>query len=89
MCNFKRFQLPTFLLTEGLKIEYFSGEHPPPHVHVTYAEYEVLLTIEGQTVYEGSLPSRKLKRAKELVEENKDDLLYLFNDLNKHLLRKT
>lgn len=80
--------MPTFIIQEGIKIECFSGDHPPPHIHDSYGGKVVLIVIENQSVYEGDLPPKKLKRAKEIVRENSEDLLCLFNELNKNLLRK-
>ncbi|WP_442788091.1 DUF4160 domain-containing protein [Flavobacterium sp. SUN046] len=80
--------MPTFIRIEGIKIECFSGDHLPPHVHAVYGEYEVLLIIESQRIYSGSLPIKKLKRTKEIVKENQEDLFFLFYELNPNLRKK-
>ena len=80
--------MPTFLITEGIKIMCYSGEHLPPHVNVFYNEFEVLIVIEDLTVYSGSLPLRKLNKAKQLIKDNQEDLLFLFNELNPNLRKR-
>ncbi|WP_264538049.1 DUF4160 domain-containing protein [Flavobacterium sp. N1736] len=80
--------MPTFIIVEGIKIEYFSGDHLPPHIHASYAEFEVLIIIQTQVVYQGSMPAKKLKVAKEIVKENKEDLSFLFDTSNPNLRKK-
>jgi hypothetical protein len=36
---------------------YVGGEHPPPHFHAIYAEFEAQVAFDG-TVLNGSLPKR-------------------------------
>lgn len=80
--------MPTFITEDGIKIECFSGDHLPPHIHASYGEFEVLIIINDQSIYTGSLPARKLKIAKEIVKQNKEDLLFLFESLNPNLRKK-
>ncbi len=80
--------MPTYKIVDGVKIECYSGDHLPPHVHASNAGNEALIVIEDQSLYAGSLPARKLKIAKDIVKENKDDLLCLFNFLNSNLRKK-
>lgn len=81
--------MPTFLLIEGIKILCYFGEHLPPHVHVVYNEYEVLIEIESLGVYSGYMPVKKLNKAKELIRTHQEDLLFLFNALNPQLRKRT
>lgn len=37
--------MPTIKIIEGTKIDVYSREHPPPHFHALYAEYEELIEI--------------------------------------------
>lgn len=80
--------MPTFSIIEGVKIEYYSGDHLPPHIHATYGEFVALIEIEDQSVYAGGLPTKKLKVAVKEVKENKEDLLFLFNESNPNLRKK-
>lgn len=46
---------------DGVKIEIYSREHLPVHIHAKYAEYEALVNIRTGEVFEGSLPTKKLR----------------------------
>jgi hypothetical protein len=39
------------------------NDHPPPHLHVFYGEYEALLVIVDGSVYAGALPRPQLRMA--------------------------
>ena len=49
----------------GIVIKVFFGDHPPPHLHAIYGEYNALFGIESLKIIEGDLPSR----AEKLVSE--------------------
>ena len=70
----------------GIKIYVYNGDHRPPHIHASYSEYEVLITIETGAIYAGDLPIRKLKLVLDWVSGNSDWLLDLFYELNPELL---
>ncbi|WP_339379215.1 DUF4160 domain-containing protein [aff. Roholtiella sp. LEGE 12411] len=42
-------------------IKVFFGDHPPPHFHAIYGEYNALVSIESLEIIEGDLPSRAQK----------------------------
>jgi len=75
-------KLPTISIINGVKIECFSADHPPPHVHVSYSGHEALVELIEVKVFLGNLPKMKLNLALEYIEENKVDLLKIFNALN-------
>lgn len=79
--------MPTFKEFDGIKIECYSAEHLPPHVHAKYAEYEALIVIETQELLTGKLPPKKFKRACEFVKASKNKLLIIFDQLNPQLKR--
>ncbi|MBC2840119.1 DUF4160 domain-containing protein [Robiginitalea sp. SC105] len=79
--------MPTLHIENGIKVECFSGDHPPPHVHVSYGEHEDLIIINSADIYEGDLPIRKRKLAIAYVAENKEFLLRTFLFLNPQLAR--
>ncbi len=49
----------------GIVILMYFRDHPPPHFHARYGEYEAKFSIEDGTILEGRLP----KRAASLVSE--------------------
>lgn len=80
--------MPTFIIIDGIKIEYYYGDHLPPHIHAKYGEFEALIAIEDQSILAGALPRKKLYIAKEIVKQNKDDLAFLFESSNPNLRKK-
>ena len=79
--------MPTLTIINGVKIECFSGDHPPPHIHASYSGYEDLIIIDTTEIYEGDMPGKKRKIAQEYVQENSATLLSIFNSLNPPIQR--
>lgn len=71
---------------KGIKVYVYSREHRPPHVHMVYGEYELLLIIETGEIYAGNLPNKKMKRAREWISNNSDQALNIFYELNIDLI---
>ena len=44
----------------GIKIFMYFEDHPPPHFHAQYAEFEATIRIEDLSVLRGGLPARAL-----------------------------
>jgi hypothetical protein len=38
--------MPTVITIDSIKIDVYSREHPPPHFHAKFAEFEELIEIE-------------------------------------------
>jgi hypothetical protein len=49
----------------GIIIAMFFDDHPPPHFHAKYGEYQAQIAIASGEVLNGELP----RRARALVEE--------------------
>ncbi len=71
----------------GIRIEIYSREHLPVHIHAKYGEHEALIDLKTEQVLSGSIPRRKLKKVQEwLGEDNKRALIEKnFFELNPHL----
>jgi hypothetical protein len=52
--------MPTVAIVEGVKIQLFAQEHPPPHFHAVFAEYRAQIDIGSLNVLRGRLPPPKL-----------------------------
>jgi hypothetical protein len=70
---------------KGIKIHAYNGEHRPPHIHVDYNEFEILIIIENGEIYAGELPSRQLKLVFDWLSGNSDWALEVFYELNPNL----
>jgi hypothetical protein len=53
--------MPTVAIIDGMKVQFFPNEHPPPHFHVVYAEYRALIRIDTMELWKGRLPRSKLR----------------------------
>jgi hypothetical protein len=43
--------MPTVAIVEGVKIQLFAQEHPPPHFHAVFAEYRAQIDIASLEIY--------------------------------------
>jgi hypothetical protein len=74
--------VPTIDQFEGIKINIYSNDHVPPHVHALYGEHEALLEIRRKRVYAGFLPPKQRQRAMKWLSVNEEDALSIFYQLN-------
>jgi hypothetical protein len=77
--------MPTLKLLDSLKIDVYSREHPPPHFHALYAEFEELIVIDSLETYAGKLPTIQRKKVIEWAKDKQDFLLENFRRLNPRL----
>lgn len=72
--------MPVIARFYGLLIKMFflGSEHQPPHVHVTYGEYNALIDIRNVAIIEGDLPQRAEKMALEWAAEYQTELLEMW-----------
>ena len=67
--------MPTVAVIDGMKIQFFPNEHPPPHFHVVYAEYRALIRIDTMELWKGRLPRNKLRSVMEWANPRRPILL--------------
>ena len=69
--------MPVLSFFYGLIIRMYkevSGKHNKPHIHVEYAEDEVVISLEGE-ILEGSIPTSKMKLVEAWMEIHKESLV--------------
>lgn len=74
--------MPTVKIIDGIKVDVYSRDHPPPHFHALYAGYEELIVIETLETYAGKLPGKQRRKVVEWADERREWLLTIFNQLN-------
>ncbi len=67
--------MPTVSTFYGIVIQMFWSEHPPPHFHALYAEFEAIIEIKTLEVIKGYLPKRALLLVLEWANEHRAELL--------------
>jgi hypothetical protein len=67
--------MPTVAIVEGVKIRFFTNEHPPPHYHAIFAEHRARIGIESLRVLNGSLPPAKLAAVVSWAEPRRQTLM--------------
>lgn len=74
--------MPTIKIIDSVKIDLYSREHPPPHFHAIYSDYEALIKIQDFEIYAGRLPRTKLNKIIIWAKDNQQMLMDNFNRLN-------
>jgi hypothetical protein len=67
--------MPTIAYFYGIAIRMYLREHPPPHFHALYAEYDATVSIATGEVMEGELPKTAARLVKEWALANREGLL--------------
>lgn len=67
--------MPEITKFYGIVVKLFFGDHPPPHFHVVYREFNALFNIETLEMIEGDLPNRANKMVIEWATRYQFELL--------------
>ena len=70
--------MPEITRFYGIIIKLFFGDHPPPHFHAVYGDYNALFSIETLEMIEGDLPPRAKKLVIEWAATYQSDLLKIW-----------
>lgn len=66
--------MPTISYFYGIYIGMYVREHPPPHFHAVYGEFEANVSIDVGEVIEGRLPPNAARLVKEWVTRHRAQL---------------
>ena len=77
--------MPTIKIIDSIKIDVYSREHPPPHFHALFAEFEELIIIETLQTYIGHVPAPQRKKVIKWAKAQKELLKENFKRLNPRL----
>ena len=67
--------MPTISAFYGILIRMFFNDHPPPHFHARYGEFEATIEIATLNILEGGLPARALNLVREWAMMHREELL--------------
>jgi hypothetical protein len=78
--------MPVVARIDGIKIQFYDDEHPPPHFHAEYAEHVAVIDIETLTILRGHLPRPQYRKLVAWAESRREALLQAWamcrSDLN-------
>jgi hypothetical protein len=66
--------MPTISAFYGILIRMFFNDHPPPHFHALYGDFQATLDIATLKVIEGHLPTRALNLVREWAMMHREEL---------------
>ena len=66
--------MPTVARFDGIKIQLFYDEHPPPHFHATFAEHSACFLITTLELSEGRLPRVQLRAVRAWARTRQNEL---------------
>jgi len=78
--------MPEIVRFYGIIIKLFFADHPPPHFHAVYGEYNAVFNIETAEMIEGDLPSRAEKMIVEWASIYQKELIEMWNTQEFHKL---
>ncbi|MBM3752432.1 MAG: DUF4160 domain-containing protein [Acidobacteria bacterium] len=67
--------MPTISAFYGILVRMFYNDHPPPHFHVRYGEFEATVDIETLEIIEGELPTRAFHLVREWAMMHREELM--------------
>ena len=67
--------MPVLYRFNGITIEMYPTEHPPPHFHARYNEFIAQIDIKNVLVMHGILPQPQMRSVKAWAEPRRDLLM--------------
>ena len=68
-------------IIEGVRITIYPEDHPPPHFHARFAEFEAKVSIATGEILEGSLPRTKIAVVMDWYMAHQDEIAYLWREV--------
>ena len=73
--------MPVLAGFNGIKIQFYADEHPPPHFHARYAEFIAQIALDDLRVIAVSLPTAQLRQVREWASTRKSQLFTAWTTL--------
>jgi hypothetical protein len=70
--------MPTLAVVDGVRIQFYPDDHPPPHFHVEFAEYRAAFSIQTLRIVKGTLPDPKRRAVVDWATPRRSVLLATF-----------
>jgi len=74
--------MPTLFSFFGMRFQFFSKEHLPIHIHVIKDNVSAKWALEPEValVENNGMKPQELKLAESIIEENKDNIIFQWNN---------
>lgn len=74
--------MPILAVFYGIIIKMFfvDSEHNPPHIHASYGDYNVSISISDFEIIKGKFPNKAYKLVCEWIEMHRKELLDMWNN---------
>ncbi|KAB2869446.1 MAG: DUF4160 domain-containing protein [Bauldia sp.] len=83
--------MPTVAVIDGITVQFYWEEHPPPHFHVEFAEHQAVIDIDSLEIIEGYLPKPQYRKIVAWAKSRRTELLEAWttcrSDLNPGQIR--
>ena len=66
-------------MVDGVKINVFANDHPPPHFHAEFAEHVAVIRIDTLETIRGSIPIAKKRKVLKWARTHGDELARAFD----------
>ena len=70
--------MPTVIILDGIRIEIFTDDHPPPHFHVRAGKMRAKFDIATGELLRGSLDKRSMRKVRQWMTVNGDLLMQVW-----------
>ena len=72
--------MPTVIIIDGIRIEIYTDDHPPPHFHVRFGGRRAKFDMATGSMIKGRLDKRSMRKVQRWIEMNRDLLMQVWND---------
>ncbi len=72
--------MPTVIYIDGIRIEIYTDDHPPPHFHVWFGGRRAKFDMATGNMLKGRLDKRSVRKVQRWMELNRDLLMQVWND---------
>ncbi len=67
-----------------IRMYLIDSEHPPPHIHIKYGEYEAVMELRNLNIIEGSIPKKCRQMVREWTDVHQQELIEMWETQNFH-----
>jgi Domain of unknown function (DUF4160) len=72
--------MPTVIIIDGIRIEIYTDDHPPPHFHVRHGGRRAKFDMATGNMIKGRLDKLSVRKVQRWMELNRDLLMQVWND---------